>query len=160
MVESDQCTLNPDSSLKDASEIDFIHDPDDPHPAASSTTQPLGRSHRTKWTNLFLKSIAHEQLGSDIEDNEGFVAPPKHRWACRTVATTGWAASLRTHNSFEMLSGEENMMTDADDGNFSDNIPNLQPCSDSEDGSNTNTDFNMITNEEVCLLIHLLIYFF
>ena len=49
---------------------------------------------------------------------------------------------------------------DADDGNFSDDIPSLQSCTDSENGSDINTDFNMITNEEVSLLFHLLISFF
>lgn len=107
---------------------------------------------------LFSKSIAREQLGSDIEDDEGFVAPPKRRRARRTVANTGHTASLGTRNSFERLSGEENA-TDADDGNFSDDIPALQSCSDSDDGGDTDTDFEMITNEEVSLFICLLISF-
>lgn len=158
MAESDQCALNPDGSLKDASEIEFIHDPDDARPVTSSTTQPLGRGHRTKRMDLFSKSIAREQLGSDIEDDEGFVAPPKRRRARRTVANTGRTASLGTRNSFERLSGEENA-TDADDGNFSDDIPALQSCSDSDDGGDTDTDFEMITNEEVSLFICLLISF-
>lgn len=39
-------------------------------------------------------------------------------------------------------------MTDADNGNFSDNMPGLQSCSNSEDGSDTNTNFDMITNTD------------
>lgn len=159
MADSDQCALNPDGSLKSALEIDFIHNPNDLHPATPSNTQPLSCSHRTKRTDLFSKSVAHEQLSSDIEDDGGFVAPPKHCCACQTADTASHTASLRMCNSFEMLSGEENV-TDADDGNFSDDIPGLQLCSDSEEDSNTNIGFNMITNEEVILLGLLLISFF
>ena len=46
MAKTDRCALNPDDTLKDAWETDFIHDPDDPCPAASSTIQPLGHGHR------------------------------------------------------------------------------------------------------------------
>ena len=48
MAESDQCALNWDGTLKDMLEIDFIHDPDDPHPVISSTTQSLGCGHFIK----------------------------------------------------------------------------------------------------------------
>ena len=156
-AESDQCALNQDGTLKDASEIDFIHDPDDPHPVISSTIQPLGHGHRTKKTDCLSKSIVCEQLGSDMEDDGGFVAPPKCRWACQTVSSASNTTSLRMHNSFKMLSRDENV-TDASDGNFSDDIPALQSCSDSsdsEDDSDTNTNFNMISNEEVSQSINL-----
>jgi hypothetical protein len=34
---TDQCALNADGSLKDASEINWVHDPDDKIPTASSS---------------------------------------------------------------------------------------------------------------------------
>ena len=157
MAESDQCALNQNGTLKDTSEIDFIHDLDDPCPVISSTTQPLGHGHRTKKTHRLSKSIVCEQLGSDMEDDGGFVAPPKCRRAHGTVSSASNTTSFRMHNSFKMLSRDENV-TDADDGNFSDDILALQLCSDSsdsEDGSDTNSNFNMISNEEVSQSINL-----
>ena len=156
-AESDLCTLNQDGTLKDASEIDFIHDSDDPCPVISSTTQPLGHGHRTKKTDCLYKSIVCEQLGSDMEGDGGFVASPKHHWVHQTDSSASNTTSLRMHNSSKMLSGDENV-TDANDGNFSDDIPALQSysdSSDSEDGSDTNTNFNMMSNEEVSQSINL-----
>ena len=40
----DQCALNPDGSLKDASEIAWHHDPDDEMPIAFGS-KPSGSSH-------------------------------------------------------------------------------------------------------------------
>ena len=63
MAESDQCTLNPDGSLKDALEIDFIHDPDDPHPATFSITKPSAmitglREPTSSQSQLLMSSLA------------------------------------------------------------------------------------------------------
>ena len=92
-----------------------------------------------------------------MEDDGGFVAPPKCHQAHQTVSSASNTTSLRMHNSFKMLSRDENV-TDANDGNYSDDIPALQSCSDSsdsEDGSDTNTNFHMISNEEVSQSINL-----
>lgn len=47
----EQCALRPDGSLKDASEITWVHDPDDEKPVASG---PLGRQLPGKYFTCFI----------------------------------------------------------------------------------------------------------
>ena len=57
----DQCALNPDGSLKDASEITWHHDPDDETPIASGS-KPSGSSH----TGLILNFSFLAQIGFGV----------------------------------------------------------------------------------------------
>ena len=122
---ADQCTLNPYRTLKDTSEILFYDDPDNLHLLLPSSSPPkaLGHGLRAKWTDHFSKSIIQEQLGSDIEDVEGFVLPMSRH---HRVATSYTASNkiISTYNSFDALPVED--IFDASDGNYSDsNMPGL-----------------------------------
>ena len=72
---ADQCALNPNRTLKDTSEILFYDDPDNLHLLLPPSSPPKALSYglRAKWTDHLSKSIIQEQLGSDIEVDEGFV---------------------------------------------------------------------------------------
>ena len=54
-VLADQCALNPDGTLKEASEINFFYDPDDATPIASG--------NRTSGTpNFFILGLSSDHL--------------------------------------------------------------------------------------------------
>jgi hypothetical protein len=92
-MSSEQCALNADGSLKDANQIEWFGDPDDPQPLPSAANaqlpfafpstappaQPLGRGRCNKVTNRFVDAVAHERLGSDkdVADASGVTKLPR-----------------------------------------------------------------------------------
>jgi hypothetical protein len=91
---TDQCTLNPNGSLKDAKDFEWSYNKDDEQPlprlgvpstanaqaaqpltSTVTSAQPLVHGLCNKATTRFLDAIAHEQFGSDREDPDTFVKP-------------------------------------------------------------------------------------
>ncbi|KAF9038806.1 hypothetical protein BDZ89DRAFT_1110304 [Hymenopellis radicata] len=87
----DQCALNPDGSLKEASEIEFVYDPDEPQAQAGSSktggtvgTRLEGCSHIPRGKNKrFVEALEQEHRN---EDGQPLPAPNKR--PKRSIATT------------------------------------------------------------------------
>ena len=146
---ADQCPLDPDGTLKDASEILFYNDLDDPHPFLPPLSAPkaLSPGLRAKQTDWLSKSIIQEQLGSDIEDDEGFVLPKSRPHKLATSYTTS-NKIISTSNPFDALPVE--VISDALDGNYSDlSMPGLELVS--RDETKADDGFKIIMNEQFIL---------
>ena len=121
IMSSDQCTQNPDGSLKDLKDIQWFDDAEDaqPLPSLAAPTHSLGRGLRNKTTNRFSDAIAREKLDSDEEDLNVFTEPPKRKRTARASNVSGSAAlpTLSSSNSFETLPVEESS-DDDEDGSF------------------------------------------
>ena len=89
--------------------------------------------------------LIQEQLGSDIEDDEGFILPKSRPYRLATSYTAS-NKIISTSNSFDALPIED--ISDASDGNYSDlSMPGLEPVS--RDETETDNGFKIITYEEV-----------
>ena len=68
-MSSDQCTLNPDGSLKDPKDIQWFNDKDDDDPLPSSAAyhKPLGRGLRYKTTDRLSDACQTPLLVNDLD---------------------------------------------------------------------------------------------
>jgi hypothetical protein len=82
-MSSDQCTQNPDGSLKHPNDIQWFNDVKDAQPLPSHTApaQPLGQGLHNKTTKQFTDAVAHEQLDSDEDGLNTFTKPSKCKHA-------------------------------------------------------------------------------
>ena len=153
---TDQCALNPDGSLKDAKDIEWSYDKDDEQPlprlgvpsmtpATATPAQPLGRGLRNKATTWFLDAITHEQLGSDGEDPDTFVKPPRRKHAAQPARAPQPPPTLFSSNSFAVLPVEE-PSDNENDGTFQTEESGSESDVNSGDSS---TDLELISNNEV-----------
>jgi hypothetical protein len=113
-------------------------------PATATPARPLGRGLHNKATTQFLDAIAHEQLGSDGEDPDTFVKPPRHKHAAQPARTPQPPPTLSLSNSFVVLPVEE--------PSDNENNGTFQTESGSESDVNSgdgSTDLELISNNEV-----------
>lgn len=151
-MSTDQCAQNADGSLKDAAEIQWFHDKDDAQPLPSTAApaqqpQPLGRGLRNKAASRFMDAVAREQLGSDEENLDAFVRPPKRKRAPRASNVSDGAAPP-TLSSFATLPLEESS-DDENDGNFQ----SVFGSESGDDSDSDSTDLELISNNEVQVLL-------
>ncbi|KAF9025514.1 hypothetical protein BDZ89DRAFT_921128, partial [Hymenopellis radicata] len=126
----EQCALNEDGTLKDASEIEFVHDPDDE--GGTSAGAP-GRGHRQK----NLKRL-HDGLAEEQKDEYGNIRSvpasnrPKRQKRSSRRSTTGKEKAVDVD-----MDEDENSAVDGD-------------YTDDGDPSESDEDVEMgITNEEL-----------
>jgi hypothetical protein len=148
-MSSDQCTQNPDGSLKDPKDIQWFNDADDiqPLPSPAAPAQPLGRGHCNKTTNQFSDAIAREQLHSDEEDFGAFIKPSKCKHATRASNISGGLAppTLSLSNLFEILPVEVSL-DDDEDGSFK---LDSGDTSGEDSSDESMSDVKLISNTEV-----------
>jgi hypothetical protein len=176
---SEQCAQNADGSLKDAKDIVWFNDPDDPQPlpplpstpppndaqplqadqVLPSTVPParsLGRGRRNKVTNRFTDAVARERLGSDEDDTDALAKQPSRGHIPRirlparaphaphvlggTDATSDPSSGL-----FDALPEES---SDGDDASF-----RTKSGSESGDSGHESTELELISGNEVCVLV-------
>ena len=144
----DQCALNPNGSLKDASEITWHHDPNDETPIASGS-KPSGSSHTAFAIYQFLISCTDRAQRSRNVDRMAEIINAE-----QDSDNQDDPKPSRKRKRKPKQKADE---SDKDDGDFAGSSSN----SDSVSGDN-DMDCVEITNIEVCFhltLCHKLQYF-